>query len=88
MLKVGVIRFGEWNLSPDKEVEVLMSLRRLFLLASLICLSMGLSGCVFTKLVTVPMRVTGAVISILPGVGNIANDAIDEVADKIDDVPI
>lgn len=47
-----------------------------------------LSGCFLTKIVTVPMRVVGAVISIIPVAGNVAHSAIDEVADTIDDVPI
>jgi len=47
-----------------------------------------LSGCVLTKLVSVPTRVVGAVVSIVPVVGNTAHDAIDEVADIIDEVPI
>lgn len=47
-----------------------------------------LSGCFLTKVVTVPMRVGGAVISIVPVVGNKAHDAIDEVADIVDDVPL
>ena len=47
-----------------------------------------LQGCVLTKLVTVPMRVTGAVISIVPVVGNTAHDGIDKAAEVVDDVPI
>ncbi len=47
-----------------------------------------LQGCVFTKVVSVPMRLGGAVISIVPGVGNTAHDAIDKAADGVDDVPI
>lgn len=47
-----------------------------------------LSGCVLTKLVTVPMRVGGAVISIIPVAGNTAHDVIDESADIIDEVPL
>ncbi len=51
-------------------------------------ISLYLSGCVLTKVVTVPMRVTGAVISVIPVVG----DGIDEVlglsADVIDAIPI
>ena len=46
-----------------------------------------LSGCFFTKVVTVPMRVGGAVISVVPVVGNTAHDAIDEAADIVDEVP-
>ena len=47
-----------------------------------------LQGCVITKVVTVPMRVTGAVISIVPGVGNIIDSSIDTAADVVDDVPL
>lgn len=47
-----------------------------------------LQGCVLTKVVTVPMRVTGAVISIVPGVGNTIHSGIDTAADVVDDVPI
>jgi len=47
-----------------------------------------LSGCVFTKVVTVPMRVGGAVISVVPGVGNTVDKAIDKAADEIDDIPL
>lgn len=47
-----------------------------------------LSGCVLTKVVTVPMRVGGAVISVVPVVGQEIDDAIDETADVIDAIPI
>lgn len=47
-----------------------------------------LSGCLFTKVVTVPMRVSGAVISIIPVAGNTAHDTIDKAADVVDDVPL
>ncbi|MBF0467748.1 MAG: hypothetical protein HQK61_02520 [Desulfamplus sp.] len=47
-----------------------------------------LSSCVLTKLVTVPMRVGGAVVSIIPVAGNTMHDVIDESADIIDDVPL
>ena len=61
-----------------------------------------LSGCFLTKIVTTPMRlvgsagtVVGATLSVFPVVGNTMNDAfreantrIDDVADRIDDIPI
>ncbi len=47
-----------------------------------------LSGCVLTKIVTVPMRATGAVISIIPVVGNGVDAVIDQTADTIDLIPI
>jgi hypothetical protein len=47
-----------------------------------------LNGCILTKVVTVPMRLGGAVISIIPAVGNSVHDAIDEAAEIVDEVPI
>ena len=47
-----------------------------------------LNGCVLTKLITVPMRVVGAVVSIVPVAGNTAHDVIDKAAEVVDDVPI
>jgi hypothetical protein len=46
-----------------------------------------LSGCFLTKVVTVPMRVGGAVVSVVPVVGNVVDGAIDVSADTIDAVP-
>ncbi|MDO9103883.1 MAG: hypothetical protein Q7U57_02860 [Methylovulum sp.] len=62
-----------------------MKLKTLLLLISATAL---LPACVFTKLATVPMRLGGAVVSIVPGVGNTAHDAIDTAAEKVDDIPI
>jgi len=47
-----------------------------------------LSGCVFTKVVTVPMRVTGAVISVIPVVGDGVDSILGTSADVIDAIPI
>ena len=60
-------------------------MKRLILLTVLIVL---LSGCVFTKVVTVPMRVTGAVVSVIPVVGDGVNNVLDTSADVIDAIPI
>ena len=53
-----------------------------------VLISLYLSGCVLTKVVTVPMRVTGSVISVIP----VVDDGIDEVlglsANVIDAIPI
>jgi len=46
-----------------------------------------ISGCVFTKLVTAPLRVSGAVISVIPIVGNQIDEVIDQSADLIDELP-
>ncbi len=48
----------------------------------------SLSGCVLTKLVTVPMRLVGAVVSIIPVAGNTANKAVQTAADTVDDIPL
>ena len=55
------------------------------------CFGIGLlilNGCVLTKVITVPMRVGGGIISVVPAVGDMAHDAIDEAADQIDDIPL
>jgi hypothetical protein len=57
----------------------------------LVCLLLAtvlLTGCVLTKIVTVPMRLVGAVVSIIPVAGNVVHDAIDEAADVVDKLPI
>jgi len=40
-----------------------------------VLISLYLSGCVLTKVVTVPIRVTGSVISVIPVIG----DPIDDI---------
>ena len=60
-----------------------MKLKIVFLLVTTIILQ----GCVLTKIASVPMRLGGAVVSIVPGVGNTAHDAIDEAADAVDEFP-
>jgi len=68
----------------------------------IVLLTAILSGCFLTKIVTVPMRIVGAagnmvgaVVSIIPVVGNSVNDAlykadgsINDLADEIDKTPI
>jgi hypothetical protein len=62
-----------------------MKIKKLLLLMAWALL---LQGCVLTKVVTVPMRLGGAVISIIPVVGNTIDDSIDTAADVVDEVPI
>ncbi len=54
----------------------------------LIPLAFLLSGCFLTKVVTVPMRVGGAIVSVVPVVGNPVDDGIDYAADGIDKIPL
>lgn len=60
---------------------------RLFYGVLLLVGALGMSGCLVTKVATVPMRVTGAVISVVPVVGNPVDAAIDKAADAVDMVP-
>ena len=53
-----------------------------------VLISLYLSGCVLTKLVTVPMRVTGSVISVIPVVGDGIGEVLEQSADIIDAIPI
>ena len=62
-----------------------MKLKTVCLVTFSVCL---LQGCVLTKIASVPMRLGGAVVSIVPVMGNSAHDAIDEAADVVDEVPI
>ena len=59
---------------------------KIFILYALI--SLYLSGCVFTKVVTVPIRVTGAVVSVVPVIGDGVNSVLGASADVIDAIPI
>lgn len=65
-----------------------MMMWKRFRLILLVWMLFQLTGCVLTKVVTVPMRVGGAVISIIPVAGNTAHDAIDKAADTVDKIPI
>ena len=51
-------------------------------------IALYLSSCVFTKVVTVPIRITGAVISVIPVVGDGVNSVLGASADVIDAIPI
>ena len=51
-------------------------------------ISLYLSGCVLTKVVTVPMRVAGSVISVIPVVGDVIDEVLEQSADVIDAIPI
>lgn len=68
-----------------EEEKHTMTCTKLLLLLFLAC---QLGGCVLTKAVTVPMRVGGALISVVPAVGNTADDAVDKAADTVDKIPI
>ena len=54
---------------------------------TLLLLLCGLSGCLLTTVVPVPMRVGSAVASIVPVVGNPAHEASDKAANAVDALP-
>ena len=54
----------------------------------LVILASVLSGCVMTKVVTVPMRMGGAVVSVVPVAGNLVDKGVDAAADAVDTVPL
>ena len=54
----------------------------------LILIILYLSGCVLTKVVTVPIRVTGAVVSVIPILGDSVDAVLGASADVIDAIPI
>ena len=56
-------------------------------LVVIVIVALYISGCVFTKVVTVPMRVSGSLISAIPIVGNQIDDVIGQSADLIDELP-
>ena len=57
-------------------------------LSTVMILALSLSGCFLTKIVTVPMRVVGAVASVVPIVGDAVDESIEAVADAVDDIPL
>ena len=56
-------------------------------LVIIVIVALYISGCVFTKVITVPLRVSGALISVIPVVGNQIDEVIGQSADLIDDLP-
>lgn len=47
-----------------------------------------LQGCLFTKVVTVPLRVGGAILSVVPVIGEVVDETLDTAADTIDLIPL
>jgi len=47
-----------------------------------------LTGCLATKVVTIPMRVAGEVVGLVPVVGGVVEGAIDSTAFAADLVPL
>jgi PBP1b-binding outer membrane lipoprotein LpoB len=60
-------------------------MKKLFII---VIVALFISGCVLTKVLTVPMRVTAAVISVVPPIAYGAENVIVKSADLIDAIPI
>ena len=56
-------------------------------LSIIVLVALFVSGCVLTKVVTVPLRVSGAIASAVPFIGNEVDEVIDKSADAIDQLP-
>ena len=61
---------------------------RFFRIFCLLLASVLLTGCFLTKTVTVPMRLVGSVVSIVPVAGGAAHEVIDGAAWAVDKVPL
>lgn len=62
-------------------------MRIVMFLFTLILLSF-LTGCMATKVVTIPLRVAGEVVGLVPVVGGVAESAVDSTAFAVDLVPL
>ena len=60
-------------------------MKKLFII---VIVALFVSGCILTKVVTVPMRVTAAVISVVPAIANGVEGVILTSADAIDTIPL
>ena len=69
-------------------IKIVLWIENNEILLVLALISLYLSGCVLTKVVTVPMRVTGSVISVIPVVGDGIDEVLEQSADIIDAIPI
>ena len=62
-------------------------MRIVIFLFTLMLLSL-LMGCMATKVVTIPMRVVGEVVGLVPVVGGVVEVAVDTTAFAVDLVPL
>ena len=64
---------------------VFMQTKKINIILLSVLMSCALSGCFISKIVSVPMRVVAAVVSIVPMVGNTGHEFIDGAANVVDD---
>ena len=63
-------------------------MKRMLLLLLVLLLPWLCSGCLLTRLFTMPLRVGGAALTIIPVAGDAAHEAIDEASDVLDEIPL
>ena len=61
---------------------------RLIMFFITLTLLLFLTGCLATKVVTIPMRVAGEVVGFVPVVGGIAEGVVDTTAGAVDLIPL
>ena len=61
---------------------------KFYKLGLVVFLAVSLSGCFLTKIVTVPVRIVGAVASVVPIIGESVDESIEAVADAVDEIPL
>jgi len=61
---------------------------RIFMFFFTLMLLFLLTGCLATKVVTIPMRVVGEVVGLVPVVGGVVEVAVDTTAFAVDLVPL
>jgi len=61
---------------------------RSIIFCATLMLLLFLTGCLATKVVTIPMRVAGEVVGFVPVVGGVVEGAVDTTAGAVDLVPL
>ena len=61
---------------------------RVIIILFTLMLLLFLTGCMATKVVTIPMRVAGEVVGLVPLVGGIAEGVVDTTAGAVDLIPL
>ncbi len=61
---------------------------RIFILIFAVMLMLLQTGCLVTKVVTIPMRVAGEVVGFVPVIGGVVEGAVDTTAGAVDLAPL
>ena len=61
---------------------------RIFIFIFAVMLMLLQTGCLVTKVVTIPMRVAGEVVGFVPVIGGVVEGAVDTTAGAVDLAPL